>query len=197
MIPLGVLGASGRRGAAVVSSKWDPMAKGPDITLSNGGLDAEKATTGWNSALGTIGKSGGKYAFEVVFLAGGSVNRPFAALADKTNLATIVGTFVGNTGAVNESIGYWGNGRVYFNLSPDAPDAILGLAATAVSDVITVAMDLVALEVKFYRNGAIIHTHSLPAGKTWFPACSVQGGGKARLRPSGLAYLPSGFSEWG
>lgn len=123
--------------------------------------------------------------------------RPFAALADKTNIANLLATYAGNSGAtVKESLGYWGNGFLYRNLTAGASNN--AVAATSTADVITIALDVGANTAYWYRNGVLARTETLPAGKTWYPATSVSGpGSKATLRATGLTYPQSGFADWG
>lgn len=176
---------------------WDPSSKGAEIVLTNGNIDAENATGVWRTVYGTTGRSSGKYAYEIVFLAGSAATRPFASVADKTNMANVQATYTGNSSFnTKESAGYWGNGNLYYYLSTSAP-GFVAVPATAVNDIITVAIDFSVPEASFYKNGVHVHTLALPAGKTLFPASSLNGGGKVRLIPSGLTYLPAGFSEWG
>lgn len=173
---------------------------GSGISLSASDMIATKSATGLTSVYGTNGKSAGKWQIEYVYLGGAAANSPLAGLADKTNAANVLATYIGNSGStVHESLGYWGNfGRLYYNLSGIGTGDPAG-ASTNVNDVITVTLDLslVTPEAKFYRNGALIHTRTLPSGKTWFPAASVQGWGSVQIRPSSLAHPQSGFSDWG
>ena len=72
-----------------------------------------------------------------------------------------------------------------------------GVTYTA-GDTLTVCFDLTALTLEWLKNGVNMgYTMNLPAGKTWFPALSIQTDGKVTYRPAGLTYLPVGFTEWG
>lgn len=197
MIPLGILAAAPRATSPPeAASAWDPAVKGGFITLSNAGYDAETGENDWNSVYGTKGRDSGKYAFEVIFLAGTNSNSPFASIADKTNTENILSSYAGNTGPRFESVGYWGNSRTYWNYSSGSGYQNHSQWA-APGDVITVAVDMAELEINFFRNGLFFAVHSIPAGKTWFPVASLQQGARARLVTRGLTHLPAGFSEWG
>lgn len=183
-------------GGGLPPTVWDATAKGTNVVLSNANLDATKTGGGWESVYGTNGKSAGKWQFEIAGVSGGGFN-VFAGIADKTNLANVLATYIGNNGAsVIESVGYWGNGRIYRNLTAGAGET--AVSAWGDGEIITVTLDLTVPEVKFYLNGATLAgTVSLPAGKTWFPATSMQSDGKTRLDVSGLTYPKTGFTDWG
>lgn len=178
------------------STTWDAAAKGANIVLSDGNLSAEGGLAEWQSVYASEGKSSGKWQFEIVIVGAVGVLRAFAALADKTNLANLLNTYTGNPGAtVKESLGYWGNGTFYRNLTAGATNS--AVTATAAGDVITVALDADTATAYWYRNGTLARTEALPAGKTWYPAASVNGGGsKVTLRTTGLTYPQSGFADW-
>lgn len=185
-------------GPPPAGAKWDASAKGANIVLSGGNLSAEGGLSTWQSVYADTGKSAGKWQFEIVIVSGATgVLRPFASLADKTNVANLLNTYTGNPGAtVKESLGYWGNGTFYRNLTAGATNS--AVTATAAGDVITVALDAGTGTAYWYRNGTLARTEALPAGKTWYPAASVYGGGsKVTLRTTGLTYPVSGFTDWG
>lgn len=168
------------------------------IVLTESDMRATRAALGWQSVYATNGRSSGKHQFEVVFVAGTSTSRPMAGLADKSNAANVPSFYLGqNTVPVQESVGYWGNGSLYWRLTTATGSA--AASATAVNDVITVTIDLTipTPEAKFYRNGVLSNTRTLPSGKAWYPAASVQSGGSARLVVAGLSHPVAGFTEWG
>lgn len=200
MIGFYAAGATGEIGPPPVPTTWDATAKGANVVLSSGDLVATKSGGGWQTTFGTVGKSSGKWQFEIVFVAGSSTNRPFASLSDKTNIANLMTTYTGNPGATTlESMGYWGNGTFYWNLTTGTSPTGVAVPGTSVTNVITVTLDLtqVTPEAQFYLNGSLQRTQSLPSGKTWYPATSLQGGGSVRLVPSSLTHPQSGFTDWG
>lgn len=179
-------------------STWDPAAKGAAIALSNGNLTAAGSSSGvFNTVYGTLGKSSGKWQYEIVIDGGTAAERPLASMADKTNVANLLGTYTGNSGAtVKESLGYWGNGFFYRNLTAGASNN--AVTATAINDVVTIALDVAANAAYWYLNGVLKRTETLPAGKTWYPAASCNGGAsKVTLRTGSLTYPVSGFTDWG
>jgi len=161
-------------------------------------LIATGGITNWQSVFATAGKSSGKWQFEIEHLGGTSTSRPFAAIADKTNASNLLATYAGNNSAsVSESVGYWGNGRVYWKLSTGSSE--IGVGGTNAGMKITIALDLTlpTPEAKFYRDGVLQLTRALPVGKTWFPMCSLaNSASQAMLHCSGLEFPVSGFSEW-
>ena len=201
MIGFYAAGAMGGGGAPLpIGTTWDGSLMGSGITLSSGDMIATKAAAGWASVYGTTGKASGKWQVEYVYLTGAGTNRPMAGLADKTNASNVLATYIGNPSAsVQESLGYWGNlGRLYFNLSGIGTGDPTG-TATNINDIVTVTLDLTlgTPQAQIYRNGTLVHTRTLPSGKTWFPACSLQGGGSVQLRVTGLTHPQAGFVDWG
>jgi hypothetical protein len=177
----------------VAVTTWDSGAMGSGIALSSGDLHAAKAGGGWATVFGTMGKGAGKWQFEIV---GRSATiYMFAGIADKSNLAGALATYIGDNSGVVETAGYWNNGFEYHNLTGGAGNS--GRPTWSNTDIITVTLDMTAPEARFYRNGVFVYTLALPSGKTWYPATSIQSGGEVDLVPSALTYPQSGFSDWG
>ena len=184
--------AAGGGGGATT---WDALVAGSGIVLSNSNLDASIASgAAWKSVLGTNGKASGRWQFEIILVSGGSA---FAAIADKSDIALMLSTYVGNYTSAIEGVGYWGNGIVYRCLSSGTGSVSAGAWDT--TNIITVALDLSSATntVKFYRDGVLQNTTNIPSGKTWFPATTVENSKKTRLIPAGLTYPVAGYTEWG
>lgn len=175
-----------------VGTTWDPTYLSDGIALSNGNLDADNRTSGFRTAFGTKGRSVGRFAFEIVHLAGTSTNRPIMGVADKTNGLELQRDYIGNSGR-EFSLGLWGHGQIYGNFG----DGLIrpGAAATSPSDIVTVAVDMNINELEIFLNGASLYATSIPAGKVWYPAASIRLA-TVRLRTIGLTYPQPGFSNW-
>ena len=178
-------------------SVWNPSAKGAGIVLSNSDQDAVGPSGGgFNSVAGTASKSSGKWAFEILDVAGGT--DVFAGIMDSAASTPPggLGTYIGeNLTATREGVGYWGNGQIYYSMTlATGNTAVTGFTTT---NIITVALDLTVPQVQFYKNGVLIHTRAITGSKTWFPAASVRNTGKARIITTSLTHLPSGFTAWG
>lgn len=179
---------------AVSTSTWDAAAKGANVVLSNGNLDATNAGA-WQTVLGTNGKSAsGKYQFQITWptLPGGN---PIVGIADRANLAAKVATYCGNGQA--EAIGH-ALTTTYFTLTTAGASSGTDFSWTTTS-VFTGALDLTASPptLTFYKDGVAGKTWTLPAGGTWYPAASIENGDVMRLKVSSLTYPIAGFADWG
>lgn len=189
-------------GSSVVASTWDPSLKGANVVLSNGNLDATKAASGYQSVYGTVGRNSGRYAFEIITTAQSALSTLSMGIADKTNTAGVIVTFLGNNAGPVETVGYNAHtsNRYYKRMTVgNINGGGLSGAVNAVSTVVTVDVDFSANTVTFYQNGSVMTPSAIPitSGKTYFPAASIQSGSAVRLRTIGLAHLPSGATAWG
>jgi hypothetical protein len=131
-----------------------------NITLSNGNLtDVSSLGSG---VRGTIGKSSGKWYYEVTVSALAAGYPPVIGIAGASN--TLVEGWVGTS-----EFTYWGSGGVLIWLNNQRTAYGVG---TAAGDVIGVAVDLDNRQVTFYHNGTsmgVAYTSTtLPAG-TYYP----------------------------
>lgn len=177
-----------------VGTTWDPSYKGPNITLTNSNIDAARIGTGLQTVFGTTGRSSGKYQFEIVQLGGTTTARPIMGVADKTNGVAMQGSYIGNTG-MEYSLGLWGNGQIYGNLGGGLIRT--SSSTTSTNDVVTVMVDMDNDEIEIFLNGVSKYTTSVPSGKTWYPAASMNQNGAVRIRVTGMSYPQPGFSDWG
>lgn len=178
------------------ATTWDPATKHAGATLSGGNMSTESSTSDYVSTYATIGKSSGVNAFEIdcVYVAG--IGAAVIGIADKTSVAYVLNTWVGNSAA--ETLGYNAQyGRMYQYMPPMYISGTSAAAGYTTGNRITVKVDQVANTCTFYKNGVVMGTYGITAGKTYFPVASCQLGSKLRLVPSGLAYLPAGATEWG
>jgi hypothetical protein len=157
------------------------------LTLSNGNLQFNRATTSWISGRATIGMSSGKWYWEVVQTAG--ANMMVGISKGDASQSSYVGAVA--TGWAYNS----GDGNKYNNVSNSA----YGNTYTT-NDVIGVAFDVDSGDLKFYKNGTVQNSGTaaytgLTSGP-YFPAVSLYGTATAFTnfgqRP--FAYTaPSGF----
>lgn len=188
-------------------STWDPALKGANIVLSNGDMDATKVASGYQTVYGTQGRSSGRYAFEVLVTAKPSISTILIGIADKTNSAGVIATFLGNNSGPLQTLGYNDdNGsstaaRIFRRMTvgtSTSPISGTGNLYTA-GDIITVDVNFGTNAYQFYKNGVALTgagTGSITAS-TYFPGASVQSNAAVRLITTGLSYLPSGATEWG
>jgi hypothetical protein len=143
----------------------------------------------------TVGKSAsGKYQYEVLCVAAPSGNQ-IAGVADRSNLTATTTTYLGN-GSV-EAVGH---ALSAIDTALSAGGTVTGTGASwAVGDVLTFALDLTlgTPTITIYKNGAVERTVTLPTGKTWCPAASMESSGILRLKTASLTYPVAGFTDWG
>ncbi len=82
------------------SVTWDPISKGPNITLSNGNLDEDGAAN-WNSVRATIGKTAGKWYCEFLVQSITSAGNIIGFIDGSGSLATYIGNSASGRGAQN------------------------------------------------------------------------------------------------
>lgn len=189
--------------APVLPSTWDASLKGANVILSNSDLDATKAGAGYQSVYGTQGRSAGRYAFEIITTAQSALSTLSIGIADKTNTAGVIATYLGNNGGPVETVGYNAHtsNRYYRRMTVGnvSGTTMSGGVVNAVSTVMTVDVNFASNTVTFYQNGTVLTPSGIAvtSGVTYFPAASIQSGSAVRLRTTGLTYLPSGAAEWG
>lgn len=126
---------------------WNPDDKGSIIVLSNGDLSMDTSAAGnWNGARATVGKTTGKWAFEITTR---STFQIFIGVGTSQSAVGPASTdFVGHDAY---GYGYYGaNGQLYYNGSGSA----YGSAYVAGS-VITVIFDADARTLQFKLNGTL------------------------------------------
>ena len=132
-----------------------------NITVLNGNLSI--STTASNVGVaGTFGVLSGKWYWETTFTNASGV--PSIGAAPSTWDKTYVGSPSGG------GIGYHGNGVIYNN----GTNVQSGLATYTSNDVISVALDLDAGSIKFYKNNVQQGTTITGITGEWFPAIAGQ-----------------------
>jgi len=200
-IPLGIIDSAGGRQYAT----WSTTNKNSNIALSNNNLTFKTSTLAIGTKLGngitTIGKSSGKWYWEITVDSASSSGNTLCGLSDRYFSATQfqVGAFVNsiayrqNAGSLNQCFlknsSYTGTGT---GCTTDiAATNVLGFALD---------VDPVSPTLKFYINGSQVGpTQNLPVGRTWYPACGANGivgnGGTANFGASTFAYtVPAGYN---
>lgn len=191
----------------VVAVTWNPSDKSSRITLSGGNLVATKvsgSTSTWDMPRATLGRSSGKYYFEVlcVRLSGSDSN----LMVGIANASAPLDTGAGFPGGDTNGYGmYLLNGNKYHNSSPTAYSS-----AWDGNTVIGVAVDLTAGKVWMANENTYGSGGDPAAGTgeafsglsgTFFPAASQLNTNvyqtTGRFNASVFTYSPpSGFSPW-
>lgn len=183
--------------AAEQDVTWNPSDKGATVSLSNGNLTAGSSSAAFASVRATLGRSTGKYYFEVLCTTFGSTR---TGLGDGAfSLSTYVGNSAKSAGVVNG--GNTVNGFTHNQTGGVTP---------AAGDVLGFAVDLDAGKAWFAINNTWQLTGNPAAGTgqwiswtppiTIYPATSVYETNCSftlRTKASQLSYSPpSGFSNW-
>ena len=142
--PLGVSQMSAGAGfdVAVTYATWNPADKGGNVTLSGGNLVAAVAASKNDGVRSTIGKSSGKWYWEVTFTANATgvigIETSAAGLADPA-------------GAVGADAFGWGYHAPDGRKLNSGSLAVYG-ASYALNDVIGIALDMDGGTITFYKN---------------------------------------------
>lgn len=154
-----------------IFATWNSGDKHPNITLSNGNLTAT-ASAAWQSVRATMGKSSGKWYWEITSNA--AVNPQYFAGA--AQLSSILANYVGGdaSGWGFRALDYASGGGRYTNsvrtaYSP-ASDTQLGI-----NEVIGVALDMDAGTITIYRGGVSQGVMYSGLTGTVYPACTPDG----------------------
>ena len=177
---------------------------GPDLVLSNGDLTISqgKASADWQQAIATLGRSTGKYYFEVYVNSGTSVVT--IGIQDGTE------NFDSYTGDSPDGWGFMSNSRFY-NAGVVAP---VPYTDYTTGDIIGVAVDLDAHKIWWSKNGTWISTAAGTANPVTGAYPGYSNLYSAAMYPAGTVYLttdqiigrfkasdqtysvPSGFVAW-
>ena len=168
---------------ATTYATWNPSDKDAGITLSGGNLIATNNNNVYSAVRSTIGKSSGKWYWEVVFT---GINAALSGIAN-------------STAALNTYIGADANGWSYF-VSAQKYNNGTGTAygATyATGDVIGVALDMDAGTLIFYKNNVSQGTAFTGLSGTMYAATSMNVTGESVTGNFGATTLvyspPAGY----
>jgi hypothetical protein len=143
----------------------NPLAQGNSTTLSEGNLNFTSSTT-YGLVSGTIGVKSGKWYWEALIGNTGTGNQ-----VGLTNVNTSPDIYMG----IGMDFGYGITGIIY---GPNDTASQSGLTTSTTGDIIGVAMDLDAAEVKFYKNNSLIATvTSVDTSVDRFPAAADNSSG--------------------
>lgn len=126
---------------------WNPSDKAASISLSNGNLTATKASGATDALVrATVGKTSGKWHFEITVGTTGNTDRPGVGIANSTQSLT---AYLGSSA---NSICLFASGDVYGSAS------IISAGATApwgAGDVVAVEVDVGAQLIYFQVSGGL------------------------------------------
>lgn len=158
----GVRSMSASKTVARTYATWNPSDKGGGVILSNNNLTVSLSTTPTDggSVRSTIGKSSGKWYWEVTVNGSSPYSLP--------GIATSSATVSSGTAYVSSATGYGyytSNGSKYNN------NTLAGYSVSAsVNDVIGVALDMDAGTLAFYKNGIGLGTAFTGLSGTFYAA---------------------------
>jgi hypothetical protein len=148
---------------------WNPNDKASTITLSGGNLTAtmpNNASTTRCTVRSTIGKSSGKWFYEIKLVSYSSSPNPacFGCSNATQDIGPSTGGYIG--GSTN-SVGHQGAGAIKYNTSTLYTDA-----AMTTGTVIGIALDFDNSTTKWYTNGTLVFTWTSVISGTLFGAAS-------------------------
>lgn len=147
-MPISPVGGSG-----FTYATWNPSDKAANISLSNGDLTTTRGGAGPAAVRGTIGKSSGKWQFQVKCDSSSGIFDIFVGIANTTaGLTTLPGTDVNGWALALDDGGYYHNG-------------FLGLAGggfvAAVNDIFTLLWDADGSTLAIKRNSTTLTPNPL------------------------------------
>lgn len=171
---------------------WNPSDKNADIALSSGNRVATSAggdVTTHRGVRATVGKSAGKWYWELTFTSGLYMQPGVAVISEGLSFDTSY------TGLTDTSI-YHPNGRTY---APSPGGTAYG-ATFAAGDVIGLALDMGAGTLVMYKNNSSQGTMRSGISGTYYPYLLEFDGdvtvATANFGASTMAYAaPSGFNQ--
>lgn len=180
------------------SAQWNSADKDADITLSNS--DRDTAGAGAGTVRSLLGRSTGKYYWEVTIITGSPGNL-YLGLVNST--FTVTNNYCGSA-ASSAGIASFGNSVHTWT------KAQAGTISLALNDIVGFAVDISTGYLWVARNNTWQLTGDPAAGTnpwvsgitgTVYPACSYVGaystGGRISTTTAELTYSPpSGFSRW-
>jgi len=200
---LSTFGAASGRGFGLFVKKpisyatWNPSDKSSSINLSNGNLTLSTSSTAASYVRANIGKSTGKYYFELSMTTVQSTNNPDIVVGVGSSSEPLTYPFPGSGSGVGFTnlINGQGQGRVYHNggYVNASPYYLSG-------GLVGVAVDLNAGIVAYYVNNSLAYTSpssTLTSGVTYYPMIGSQNNPQqvtANFGASAFSYTPpSGY----
>lgn len=173
-------------GSKLTYATWNPADKNANVTLTGGNLNTSNGL-GESGVRATIGKTSGKWYWEVVKTTSGETNYGIATLS--ATLGKYVG-FDANAVGYDSSDGkLWKN-----NVAVGS-----GGATATTGDVIGIALDQDAGTVKFYKNGTLQYTYTHGLSGAVYPIVSDFQTGQGETANFGATTfaqsVPSGYNS--
>jgi hypothetical protein len=171
---------------------WNPADKDSNITLSGGNLIATKTGAGsaWVSVRANLGRSSGKYYFEI-----SNSGASTFLMIGVANAADSLAQFVG---VAANSAGYYSVTGHKFNSNVDSAYG----ATYASGDVVGVAYDFGTGSIEYFKNNVSQGVAFTGLAGTKYPCVSIFEGSSVKsatgqFSAADLTYSPpSGFSAW-
>jgi hypothetical protein len=183
---------------AFASFAWDPATHGADITLSNSDYTATRGTGNANnfrSVRGTLGKSSGKWYWELAITSGPSVTGEIIIGIGQSGLSQTSypgssGTSYGLQSRPTSTPLAWNNG---------SSAAVSGTATNFVTnDVVGLAFDATGGTLDVYVNNVLVQSWSSISAGTYYPAVGLYNNPRAVTIQPTLTYTPpTGYSQLG
>jgi hypothetical protein len=177
-------------GAAPGGTTWDPANKGTDIVLFNSNRSMYNPSAGWESVRSTTSKSSGKWYSEFVIVVNGNL---LIGLADAS---ASMNSYLGNSA---NSMGEAMNGGQFLNgFTAGGGSGVTGFT----TDVIQMAIDFDAGEVRYGKNGSLSSGGSpratfTPNWTLFLAASDLSNSSTNFSLPATTVYsAPAGYSVW-
>ena len=139
------------------TTTWNPSDKAASVRLSGGNLTATVAASNQGGVRGTVGKSTGKWYWEVT-IGGTSVSHSVGVSKAAESLSGEVGSTANGWGFRFDGVSAHSGAATYYGTS------------YTVGDVIGVALDLDTGTLAFYKNGVSLGTAYTGVSGTVYPA---------------------------
>jgi hypothetical protein len=180
--------------APLAYATFDPANKGAHLTLSNGNLSysTSYASGSYHSTRSTIGKTTGKWYWEVTQTAYGLGGVPsMIGIATEANPMATVDGFSYPAPSAGHGIGWYGGTGIMYS-----DGANIGSPGTYVpGDLIGIALDAATRTAFFYKNGAPVTSVVITGSDAIYPAVGYSAQGTANFGQAPFKYpVPAGFN---
>jgi len=184
------------QGVPKTYTTWNPSDKGAGMVLSGSNLVVTTTGGFFQKVRATIGKSSGKWYWEVSL--SGTTGGFEAGIAIGGTATT---TELGDSGAIYEEIGFLGvSGTTVYSKTAGTATVISGASGFSSGDIMGFALDMDAKTIRIYKNNTLF-ADNIGANlltNTYYPAVGTRAGGEvytANFGASAFVYTPpSGFN---
>lgn len=192
---LGMIMTSRKSSTSLTYATWNPSDKAANISLSGGDLTTTRGGVGPAAVRGTIGKSSGKWYWEVKCISTTGVFDIFVGLANTTaSLTALPGSDANGWALALDDGGYYHSGLIAL------VNGGVGFVA-AVNDVFGFAWDADSSTLAIYRNNTVLTPDPLfsTLSGTLYPIIATQNDTTvmtANFGATTMAYTaPGGFNQ--